>query len=44
MRGATPNQIARHFTRDGTTAVQPLLESLATLDYATRAEAGRFLS
>ena len=44
MGEATPDQIARHFARARTTAVQPLLESLAALGYATRTEGGRFLS
>ncbi|MEO5614094.1 MAG: hypothetical protein ABIR04_04120 [Cypionkella sp.] len=37
MRRAGPDQIAR------ATLVQPLLESLAVLGYASRAEGGRFL-
>ncbi len=44
MGEATPDQIARQFSRARTTSVQPLLESLAALGYATRTEGGRFLS
>ncbi|WP_426033097.1 RNA-binding protein [Cypionkella sp. TWP1-2-1b2] len=43
MGEATPDQIARHFARARTTSVQPLLESLAALGYASRADGGRFL-
>ncbi len=44
MGEATPDQIARQFSRARTTSVQPLLESLAALGYATRTEGGRYLS
>lgn len=44
MGEATPDQIAHNFARTRTTSVQPLLESLAALGYATRADGGRFSS
>ncbi len=42
MGEATPEQIARKFTRARTTAVLPLLESLAALGQAEAVEDGRF--
>ncbi len=42
MGEATPDQFARHFAH--ATSAQPLLESLAALGSATRAEGGQFLS
>ena len=42
MGEATPEQIARTFTRARTTSVQPLLESLTALGQARLIEGGRF--
>ncbi|WP_299639624.1 RNA-binding protein [uncultured Ruegeria sp.] len=42
MGEATPEQIARRFLRTRTTAVQPLLESLAALGQAELVEDGRY--
>ncbi len=42
MGEATPEQIARTFTRARTTSVQPLLESLTALGQARMIEGGRF--
>ena len=42
MGEATPEQIARTFTRARTTSVQPLLESLTALGQARMIEDGRF--
>ncbi|SEL37593.1 hypothetical protein SAMN04488032_1218 [Pacificibacter marinus] len=42
MGEASPEQIARRFTRARTTAVQPLLESLAALGQADKLEDGTF--
>ena len=42
MGEASPEQIARRFARARTTAVLPLLESLAALGQAERVEDGRF--
>ena len=39
---ASPNRIARRFARARTTAVQPLLESLAALGQADKTEGGKF--
>lgn len=42
MGEATPEQIARRFLRARTTAVQPLLDSLAALGQAEKGEDGRY--
>jgi hypothetical protein len=42
MGEASPEQIARRFTRARTTAVQPLLESLAALGQADKLEDGKY--
>lgn len=42
MGEASPEQIARRFARARTTAVQPLLESLAALGQADKTEDGKF--
>ena len=42
MGEATPDQIARRFLRARTTAVQPLLESLAALGQAEKVEENRY--
>ena len=42
MGEASPDQIARRFVRARTTAVQPLLDSLAALGQAEKFEDGRF--
>ena len=44
MGEATPEQIARRFVRARTTAVQPLLESLAALGQADVTEDGRYVA
>ncbi|MEZ5725635.1 MAG: RNA-binding protein [Paracoccaceae bacterium] len=44
MGEATPEQIARRFLRARTTAVQPLLESLAALGQAERTREGRYVA
>ena len=42
MGEATPEQIARRFVRGRAVTVEPLMESLAALGQAERAEDGQF--